>query len=174
MSAPAQPLAGRFVLLGVTGSIAAYKAAELVRLLTAAGAEVQVLMTRTASEFIGPLTLETLSRRAVMLDPLELLPDQRIGHIVAADTADAVAGGAGHGPLAGRHGERARGRRHDGDLPRHEAPVVVAPAMDGGMYAHPGHAGQRREAAWLRLRDRRARARAARLGRRGPVDGSRT
>ena len=54
-----RPLEGRLVLLGVTGSIAAYKAAELVRLLTAAGAEVQVLMTHTASTFIGPLTLET-------------------------------------------------------------------------------------------------------------------
>ena len=47
-------------------------------------------MTHTAGAFIGPLTLETLSRRRVMLDPLELLPDRRIGHIVAADAADAV------------------------------------------------------------------------------------
>ena len=84
------PLAGRFVLLGVTGSIAAYKAAELVRLLTTAGADVQVLITPTAAHFIGPLTMETLSRRRVMLDPLELLPDHRIGHIVAADAADAI------------------------------------------------------------------------------------
>ena len=85
-----QPLQGRLVLLGITGSIAAYKGAEIVRALIAAGAQVQVLMTHTAGEFIGPLTLETLSRRRVMLDPLELLPDRRIGHIVAADAADAV------------------------------------------------------------------------------------
>ena len=62
MSEPGRPLAGRLVALGVTGSIAAYKTAELVRALIAAGAEVQVLMSRTATAFIGPLTLETLSR----------------------------------------------------------------------------------------------------------------
>ncbi len=125
------------MLLGVTGSIAAYKAAELVRLLTAAGAEVQVLMTRTASEFIGPLTLETLSRRAVMLDPLELLPDQRIGHIVAADTADAVLVAPA---TAHWLGAMANGLASDvitATCLATEAPVVVAPAMDGGMYAHP-------------------------------------
>ena len=66
MSGPVRPLDGRLVLLGVTGSIAAYKAAELVRRLMAAGAEVQVMMTRSATQFIGPLTLETLSRRAVI------------------------------------------------------------------------------------------------------------
>ena len=67
-----RPLEGRLIVLGVTGSIAAYKAAELLRLLTAAGAEVQVMMSRTATAFIGPLTMETLSGRPVMLDPLEL------------------------------------------------------------------------------------------------------
>ncbi len=103
-----RPLEGRLVLLGVTGSIAAYKAAELVRLLTAAGAEVQVLMTHTASTFIGPLTLETLSRRSVMLDPLELLPDRRIGHIVAADSGGRRPGRAGHRTLAGSDGQRTR------------------------------------------------------------------
>jgi len=82
-------LQGRLILLGVTGSIAAYKSAEIVRALTAAGADVQVLMSHSATAFIGPLTLETLSGRPVMQDPLELLPDRRIGHIVAADTADA-------------------------------------------------------------------------------------
>ena len=95
-----RPLEGRLVLLGVTGSIAAYKSADLVRRLRAAGADVQVLMSRTATAFIGPLTLETLSGRPVMLDPLELLPDRRIGHIVAADSADAVLVAPGDGALA--------------------------------------------------------------------------
>lgn len=137
MTGSGTPLDGRLVLLGVTGSIAAYKAAELVRLLTAAGAEVQVLMTRTATAFIGPLTLETLSRRAVMQDPLELLPDQRIGHIVAADTADAVLVAPA---TAHWLGAMANGLASDvitAICLATEAPVVVAPAMDGGMYAHP-------------------------------------
>jgi phosphopantothenoylcysteine decarboxylase/phosphopantothenate--cysteine ligase len=125
------------VLLGVTGSIAAYKAAELVRLLDAAGAEVQVMMTGAATSFIGPLTLETLSRRAVMLDPLELLPDRRIGHIVAADTADAVLVAPA---TAHWLGAMANGLASDvitAICLATDAPVVIAPAMDGGMYAHP-------------------------------------
>ena len=73
------PLEGRLVVLGVTGSIAAYKAAELARALVAAGAEVQVAMTHSASQFLGPLTLETLTHRKVQLDALELLPDRASG-----------------------------------------------------------------------------------------------
>lgn len=132
-----QPLAGRFVLLGVTGSIAAYKAAELVRLLIAAGADVQVLMTHSAAQFIGPLTLETLSRRRAMLGALELLPDRRIGHIVAADTADAIL----VAPATARWmSAMADGLADDvvtATALASTAPVVVAPAMDGDMYAHP-------------------------------------
>ncbi len=138
MTTPTQgPLEGRLVLLGITGSIAAYKGAELVRLLTAAGADVQVLMTHTASAFIGPLTLETLSRRRVMLDALELLPDRRIGHIVAADTADAIL----VAPATARWmAAMATGLSDDvitATCLASTAPVVVAPAMDGDMYAHP-------------------------------------
>jgi phosphopantothenoylcysteine decarboxylase/phosphopantothenate--cysteine ligase len=90
VTATDRPLDGRFVVLGVTGSIAAYKAAEVVRALQTAGADVQVLLTRSAAQFVGRLTFETLTRRRVMLDPLELLPDRRIGHVVAADAADAI------------------------------------------------------------------------------------
>ncbi len=130
-------LEGRLIVLGVTGSIAAYKAAELVRLLAAAGAEVQVQMSRTATAFIGPLTLEALSGRAVMLDPLELLPDRRIAHIVAADAADAIL----VAPATARWlGAMANGLADDvitATCLASAARVVVAPAMDGEMYAHP-------------------------------------
>lgn len=133
----AQPLEGRLVILGATGSIAAYKAAELVRLLRAAGADVQVQMSRTATAFLGPLTLETLSGRPVMLDPLELLPDRRISHIVAADTADAIL----VAPATARWlGAMANGLADDvitATCLASAAPVVVAPAMDGEMYGHP-------------------------------------
>jgi phosphopantothenoylcysteine decarboxylase/phosphopantothenate--cysteine ligase len=131
------PLDGRLVCLGVTGSISAYRAAELTRALQAAGADVQVLMTRSAAQFVGPLTFETLSRRRVMLDPLELLPDNRIGHIVAADTADAIV----VAPATARWlGAMANGLADDvvtATCLASAAPVVVAPAMDGEMYAHP-------------------------------------
>jgi phosphopantothenoylcysteine decarboxylase/phosphopantothenate--cysteine ligase len=130
-------LEGRLVLLGVTGSIAAYKAAELLRSLTGAGAEVQVMMSRAATHFIGPLTMETLSGRPVMLDPLELQADRRISHIVAADTADAVL----VAPATARWlGAMANGLADDiitATCLATKAPVVVAPAMDGDMYRHP-------------------------------------
>jgi phosphopantothenoylcysteine decarboxylase/phosphopantothenate--cysteine ligase len=132
-----RPLEGRLVVLGVTGSIAAYKAAELARALIAAGAEVQAAMTRSAAQFLGPLTLETLTRRAVQLDPLELLPDSRIGHIVAADTADLIV----VAPATARWlAAMAAGLADDvvtAICLATSAPVVVAPAMDGDMWAHP-------------------------------------
>jgi phosphopantothenoylcysteine decarboxylase / phosphopantothenate---cysteine ligase len=132
-----RPLEGRLILLGVTGSIAAYKAAELLRRLSAAGAEVQVMMSSAATHFIGPLTLETLSGRRVMLDALELQSDQRISHIVAADSADAilVAPATAHWL-----GAMANGLASDvitATCLASSAPVVVAPAMDGDMFIHP-------------------------------------
>jgi phosphopantothenoylcysteine decarboxylase / phosphopantothenate---cysteine ligase len=135
---PTRPaLEGRLILLGVTGSIAAYKAAELLRELTRAGAEVQVMMTEAATHFIGPLTMEALSGRPVMLDPLELGDDSSIGHIVAADSADAIliAPATAHWL-----GAMANGLASDiltATCLASSAPVVVAPAMDGDMYAHP-------------------------------------
>ncbi len=130
-------LDGRLILLGVTGSIAAYKSAELARSLTGAGADVQTLLSRSASAFIGALTLETLTRRRVMVDPLELLPDQRIGHIVAADTADAIL----VAPATARWlGAMAAGLADDvitATCLASPAPVIVCPAMDGDMWRHP-------------------------------------
>jgi len=130
-------LEGRLVLLGVTGSIAAYKSAELARALIAAGADVQPLMTHSAQAFLGPLTLQTLTRRRPMTDPLELLPDQRIAHIVAADSADVIL----VAPATARWlAAMANGLADDvvtATCLASAAPVVIAPAMDGEMYAHP-------------------------------------
>ena len=138
---PAASLSGRLIVLGVTGSIAAYKSVELVRALTAAGADVQVLMTHTATAFVGPLTFETLTRRRVMHDPLALLPDERIAHIVAADAADAIL----VAPATARWlAAMAAGLADDvvtATCLASAAPVVVAPAMDGEMYAHPATRG---------------------------------
>jgi len=74
-------LQGKTVLLGVTGGIAAYKAAELIRLLTARGARVNVMMTRNAAQFITPLTLQTLSGNPVATDTFDLGQESQIGHI---------------------------------------------------------------------------------------------
>jgi phosphopantothenoylcysteine decarboxylase / phosphopantothenate---cysteine ligase len=132
-----RPLEGRLVLLAVTGSIAAYKAAELARTLLAQGADVQPLMTHSGQAFLGPLTLQTLTRRRPMVDALELLPDQRIAHIVAADSADAIL----VAPATARWlAAMASGLADDvvtATCLASTAPVIVAPAMDGEMYAHP-------------------------------------
>ena len=91
------------VVLGVTGCIGAYKACEVVRGLDTAGAEVQVLMTRNATQFITPLTLQTLSRRRVLIEPFDLESEQTIQHIeltrkIAALTiAPATANGHNNG-----------------------------------------------------------------------------
>ena len=130
-------LDGRLVVLGVTGSIAAYKAAELARRLIDEGADVQVMLSRSGREFVGALTFETLTRRTVMSDPLELLPDGRIGHIVAADSADVIV----VAPATARWiAAMAAGLADDvitATCLASAAPVVVAPAMDGEMYRHP-------------------------------------
>ncbi len=130
-------LAGRLVALGVTGSIAAYKAAELVRLLAAEGAEVVVLMTPSAARFVAPLTLEALSGHAVETDVLALLPDGRIGHIVVADTADAIVVAPATASWLGAMANGLAGDVVTATCLASAAPVVVAPAMDGEMYGHP-------------------------------------
>src|SRR5207245_734194 len=133
-------LAGRLVALGVTGSIAAYKAPELVRLLQAEGAEVVALLSPSATRFVAPLTLAALTRHTVEDDVLAPLPDGRIGHIVAADTADTVVVAP-----ATAHWLAAMATGLAGDVVTATclataAPVVVAPAMDGEMYSHPATA----------------------------------
>ncbi|MGO9205396.1 MAG: bifunctional phosphopantothenoylcysteine decarboxylase/phosphopantothenate--cysteine ligase CoaBC [Candidatus Limnocylindrales bacterium] len=130
-------LHGRFVLLGVAGSIAAYKAVELLRRLRAEGASVQVLMTHSAGAFVGSLTFETLSGRPVLHDPLELLPDERIAHVVAAREADVivVAPATAHWISAMANG--LAGDVITATCLAARVPVVVAPAMDANMYGHP-------------------------------------
>ena len=130
-------LAGRFVGLGITGSIAAFKAVDLLRLLRDEGAEVQVLMTPSSTRFVAPLTLAALSRRHVDTEVLDLLPDGRIGHVLTADAADAilVAPATAHWLGAMAHGLAAD--TVTATCLATSAPVVVAPAMDGDMYAHP-------------------------------------
>lgn len=134
---PAGRLAGRLIGLGVCGSIAAYKAVELLRLLRAEGADVVVILTPAAATFVGPLTFQALSRHPVETDVLGLLPDQRIGHIVVADAADVIV----VAPATARWlGAMANGIASDAVTAAclaTRAPVVFAPAMDGDMWNHP-------------------------------------
>jgi phosphopantothenoylcysteine decarboxylase/phosphopantothenate--cysteine ligase len=83
-------LKGKKIVLGVSGGIAAYKAAEFVRLLIKEEARVHVVMTKNAQEFITPLTFQTLSGNPVVTDLFTLIEDEKIGHIALADIAELI------------------------------------------------------------------------------------
>jgi phosphopantothenoylcysteine decarboxylase/phosphopantothenate--cysteine ligase len=130
-------LAGRLIAVGVTGSIAAYKAADLVRRLRDEGADVAVLMTPTATRFVGELTFAALTRHPVETDVGGLLADQRIGHIVIADSADAIVVAPATAHWLASMAAGLAGDTVTAACLATAAPVVVAPAMDGEMYDHP-------------------------------------
>ncbi len=130
-------LDGRLIAVGVTGSIAAYKAADLVRRLRDEGADVVVLMTPSATRFVGPLTFAALTRHPVETDVGGLLPDQRIGHIVVADSADAIVVAPATAHWLASMAAGLAGDAVTATCLATAAPVIVAPAMDGEMYAHP-------------------------------------
>ena len=130
-------LAGRLIGVGVTGSIAAYKAADLVRRLADEGADVVVLMTPSATRFVGELTFAALSRHPVETDVGGLLPDRRIGHIVVADSVDAIVVAPATAHWLASMATGLAGDAVTAACLATRAPVIVAPAMDGEMYAHP-------------------------------------
>ncbi len=128
-------LIGKRIVLGVTGSIAAYKAVALLRTLIREGAVVQVVMTQSATKFVTPLTFEVLSGHPVSTDIFEAhqemkhlsMPAQADAIVIAPATANClakVAMGLGDDLLSTM-------------LLTSQCPLVVAPAMDGGMWTHP-------------------------------------
>lgn len=131
------PLEGKTLLLGVSGGIASYKAAELVRLAVRRGARVRVMMTPNATRFVGPLTFQTLSGSPVATDTFDLGQESQIGHIRLADEADVVVLAPA---TANRVAKLAWGIADDlvaTVLLATRAPVIVAPAMNVHMYEHP-------------------------------------
>jgi len=130
-------LEGRNVLLGVSGGIAAYKTAEIVRLLTKARATVRVAMTRHACEFITPLTLQTLSGNPVSTDTFDLGQESQIGHIRLADTADVVLIAPATANVIGKLAHGLADDLLTTVLLATRAPVLVAPAMNVHMYENP-------------------------------------
>ncbi len=146
---PGGRLSGRLIGLGVTGSIAAYKAVELLRSLHAEGADVVVMLTPAAARFVGPLSFAALSRHPVETDVLDLLPDGRIGHIVIADSADAIVVAPATAHWLGTMAHGIVGDTVAAACLATSAPVVIAPAMDGDMWSHPATQDN-----VVRLRDR--------------------
>ncbi len=130
-------LFNRNVLLGVTGGIAAYKSAQLVRDLQTAGATVRVVMTRGAGEFITPLTLQALSGNPVHQDLLDTEAEAGMGHIELARWADLVVIAPATADFLSR---LAQGRADDllsTLCLATAAPMLVAPAMNQGMWRDP-------------------------------------
>ena len=136
-SAVAGPLDGKSVVLGVTGGIAAYKAAELCRLLVKAGARVRVILTEAAGHFITPLTLQTLSGQPVARALFDLTEESEIGHIRLADEADLIVVAPATADAIARF---AAGMANDllaAVVLASRAPVLLAPAMNVNMWESP-------------------------------------
>lgn len=131
-----RPLDGRRILLGITGSIAAYKAAVLCRLLKTAGADVRVVMTPLAKQFITPLTMATLSKNPILVEFFDPENGAWNSHVALGEWADCyLIAPATANTLA----KMATGVADNLLLTTYlsaRCPVVVAPAMDLDMYAH--------------------------------------
>jgi len=134
---PAHPLKGARIVVGVAGGIAAYKAAELVRLFDKAGARVDVAMTARAQKFVGPMTFQALTRRPVFTDLFSLTEEATIGHIQLADQADLVVIAPATASSLAR---LAAGQADDAVTAvvlATRAPVLLAPSMNVNMWSHP-------------------------------------
>jgi phosphopantothenoylcysteine decarboxylase/phosphopantothenate--cysteine ligase len=130
-------LSGRRIVLGVSGGIAAYKAAELVRLFVKAGAEVRVMMTEGARKFVQPLTFQALSQHPVAVDTFDLQQEATIGHIELADRAELLVIAPASADVIAR---LAHGLANDVVTTvalACRAPLLVAPAMNVNMWSHP-------------------------------------
>lgn len=125
------------VVLGVTGSIAAYKSAELASLLVKQGHEVFVVMTQDATQFISPLTLQTLSKNPVTTNFYDEKENWRPGHIELADRANLllIAPATAHIIAEVAHG--LTGHPLAAIALATRAPTLLAPAMNGKMWQHP-------------------------------------
>ncbi len=130
-------LDGKTVVLGVSGGIAAYKAAELVRLLSARGAGIRVMMTRNAQEFITPLTFQTLSGNPVATHTFDLTQESQIGHIQLADSADAIVIAPATADIIAKAAAGIADDIVTTVLLAARCPIAFAPAMNVNMYGHP-------------------------------------
>lgn len=130
-------LQGKRIVLGITGSIAAYKSCLIIRQMVKSGAEVQVVITPSGKEFITPLTLSTLTRKPVISDFFDRRDGSWHSHVELGIWADAMLIAPA---TASTIGKMANGIADNMLLTTYlsmKAPVFIAPAMDLDMYAHP-------------------------------------
>ncbi len=131
------PLCNKKILLGVTGSIAAYKSCEIVRRLKKRGADVRVIMTRNATKFVGPLTLKTLSQNRVMEEMFGRCEDWAPEHVSAAKWADALLVAPATANIIGKARSGIADDLLSSTVLSVRCPVVFAPAMNERMYENP-------------------------------------
>ena len=132
-----QRLDGKTIVLGLTGGIACYKSAELVRALVQAGAAVRVMMSAAAQQFITPLTLQTLSGHSVATATFDLTQESEIGHIRLADSADVVIIAPATANVIGKLAAGIADDVITTVLLAARAPVLLAPAMNVNMWENP-------------------------------------
>jgi phosphopantothenoylcysteine decarboxylase/phosphopantothenate--cysteine ligase len=130
-------LTGRELILGVTGSIAAYKAAYLVRELRRLGAGVTVCLSEHAREFVGPLTFRTLSGRPVLANLFDPQSPEAVEHVAVAERAHAVVIAPATANVIAKAAHGIADDFLTTVLLAARCPVLIAPAMDGGMWSHP-------------------------------------
>jgi phosphopantothenoylcysteine decarboxylase/phosphopantothenate--cysteine ligase len=129
-------LDGREIVLGVTGSIAAFKAVLLLRELTAAGARVTTCLSEHAKHFVGPLTFRTLSGRPVLDDLFDPQSDAAVEHVAIAERAHAMVVAPATANLLAKAAHGIADDALTTLLLAARCPVLIAPAMDGGMWDH--------------------------------------
>ena len=130
-------LTNKTIVLGITGSIAAYKAAELASKLTQAGARVDVIMTESATKFIAPLTLRSLTGRPVVTSMWELSSEFSIEHVALAEAADVVAIVPATANIIAKLAAGIADDMLTCTVLATKAPVIVAPAMNVNMLENP-------------------------------------
>jgi len=128
---------GKKIVLGVTGGIAAYKAAELAREFIRRGAAVHVIMTRNATEFITPLTFQTLTGNPVSVDTFQLTGEWEIGHISLAESANLVLLAPATANVIGKIAGGIADDLLTTTVMATRAPVLICPAMNVNMYSNP-------------------------------------
>jgi phosphopantothenoylcysteine decarboxylase/phosphopantothenate--cysteine ligase len=130
-------LTNKTIVLGVTGSIAAYKAADIASRLTKAGARVDVVMTEAATRFISPLALRSITGRAVVSDMFDLDSQYTIEHIALAEAADVVVIAPATASLIAKAAAGISDDMPTLILLATKAPIILAPAMNVNMFANP-------------------------------------
>ncbi|ULL17412.1 bifunctional phosphopantothenoylcysteine decarboxylase/phosphopantothenate--cysteine ligase CoaBC [Paenibacillus sp. H1-7] len=130
-------LKGKTIVLGVSGGIAAYKAAAICSKLKQSGAEVYVIMTESATKFIAPLTFQTLSRHDVIVDTFDEKDASVVSHIDLADRADLFVVAPATANIIAKMAHGLADDMLSTTLLATTAPVLVAPAMNVHMYEHP-------------------------------------